>query len=152
MNLIWLHPRDGEPYSRVHAFLSERIGRVEQGTTLAVCNGSALVAAVAYGGFRKDRGVIEMSAAADGPWITRPVLKEAFGYPFGQLGCQAVVLRAETSNAKVRKLAQALGFRRYEIPRLRGRDKPEAIFVLGDDEWRAGRFSQPFWSRSDHPA
>ena len=142
MNLVWLHPRDGDAYRAVHAFVEARTGPVESGTTLAVVRGGKLAGAVLFGGYRPERGVVEISAAADDPkWLTRTVMREAFGYAFDQLKCQAVALRADVTNDRVQHLAAGLGFNRYEIPRLRGKDKPEAIYILGDDDWHNSRFN-----------
>ena len=64
----------------------------------------------------------------------------AFEYAFNGLRCQLVVMRVAPENERMCRIATAFGFKRYDIPRLRGRDKAEAIFTLGDDEWRGGRF------------
>ena len=49
-------------------------------------------------------------------------------------------MRVDPANKRMSRIAEAFGFKRYDIPRLRGRHKAEAIFTLGDDEWRAGKF------------
>ena len=132
--MIWLH--GGDPGYRVaHGFLEDRIGHpLGEGTILAVQKGAAL-----FNNWHPEAGVIELHAAGRG-WLTRRVLLELFSYPFRQLGCQAVVMRADPANDAVTRIAEPYGFRRYEIPRLRGRDKAEAIYVLGDDEWAANGF------------
>jgi len=88
-----------------------------------------------------ESGVIEMSAASANPraW-TRTVMREAFGYAFDLAGNQMVVIRCAPENERVRRFWRALGAEEYEIPRLRGRDKPEVIMTLTDDAWRASKF------------
>lgn len=99
------------------------------------------VAGVVFHNWDADAGVIEMSSASDDArWLSRPVLAEMFGYAFDQMGCQAVVLRVDPGNARMDRIARAYGFKRYDIPRIRGRDKSEVIYVLGDDAWRANGF------------
>jgi len=102
--------------------------------------GNALGAAI-YQNYDPEHGVIELSAAAASPrWLSRKVLREMFSYPFDQLGCQAVAMRCDTDNSRLARIFTAYGFKRYDIPRLRGRDKGEAIYVLADDDWRANGF------------
>ncbi len=108
---------------------------------MAVANGSEIIGACLFHNWDADAGVVELTSASLSPkWLTRPVLREMFAYPFEQLGCQAVVLRVDPDNTRMCRIASAFGFKRYDIPRLRGRNKAEALFILGDDDWRGGRF------------
>ena len=110
-------------------------------TILAVTKGENVVGIVAFHNYDAHAGVMEMSAAAETPrWLSRKVLAEMFGYVFEECGCQAAVLRCDPKDKRMERIATAYGFKRYEIPRLRGRDKSEAIYVLGDDEWRANGY------------
>lgn len=110
-------------------------------TLLAVNIGDSLGAVVVFQNYDADNGIMEISAAAqDGRWLKRSVIREVFEYVFDQCKCQAAVLRCDAEDATMNKLARGLGFRCYEVPRLRGRNKAEAIHVLGDDEYRSGRF------------
>lgn len=111
------------------------------GAAMGVLSDQGPVGAVVFHGYQPNEGVIEMSAAGD-HWLSRPVLREIFAYVFGQLGCQAVVMRVDPENKRMCRIASAFGFQRYDIPRLRGRHKAEAVFVLGDDEYRASRFAR----------
>ena len=102
--------------------------------------GEALGAAI-FQNYNPDHGTIEISAAAVSPkWLSRSVLREMFEYPFGQLACQAVVLRCDPGDNRLGRIFTAYGFERYDIPRLRGRDRAEAVYILADDVWRANGF------------
>lgn len=103
-------------------------------------DGAAKGAAI-FQNYDKFNGTIEISAASIATrWLSRGILHEMFAYPFNQLGCQAVILRCADTDKRMARILPAYGFNRYDIPRLRGRDKPEAIYVLGDDEWHANGF------------
>lgn len=109
----------------------------------AVVDGGEVVAAVVYNNWDPDAGVIEISAASKNRrWLTRPVLKALFEYPFIECQCQAVVLRVADDNTHMHRIAKAYGFEHYIIPRLRGRDANENVFVLSDDAWKSNRFNR----------
>lgn len=112
-----------------------------KGTVMAVADGPEIIGACLFHNWDVDAGVIELtSASLSAKWLTRPVLREMFGYAFDELKCQAVVLRVDPDNTRMCRIASAFGFKRHDIPRLRGRNKAEALFILGDDDWRGGRF------------
>lgn len=141
MSVAWLQ-RGSDDFAKVEAFISRKIFGTAQAmlgdTAMVSMNaaGDALGAAL-FQNFYRSFGTIEISAAAVSPrWLSRSVLFEMFTYPFDQLGCQAVILRCDPENAVMQRIATAYGFERYEIPRLRGRDKAETIHVLADDVWR----------------
>lgn len=145
--ILWTHPSDGANYRVLTEFIAQRIWgdarQLEQGTVMAVLDDGNLLGACLFHNWNRASGVIELTAAsASARWLNRPVLREIFGYAFDQLQCQAVVMRVAPENTRMCRIASAFGFKRYDIPRLRGRDKAEAVFVLGDDDWRTGRFSQ----------
>lgn len=134
-----------ELYAALERFVSERVwGKFRefgQGRARAIVENGTVIAAVIFNNYDEDAGVIEISAASDSRrWLTRPVLKEIFDYPFNGLGCQAVVARGDSRNSAVARIFPAYGFKRYDIPRLRGRDTVEAIYVLTDDDWRKSKF------------
>lgn len=141
MTRIWLHPRDGAAYEAVARFLADRIGAEvagwQTGTIMAVAKGDRIVAAVLFHNWQPRHGVIEVSGASDDRgWLSRAVLFDLFDYAFNQMGAQAVVARMDADRPLGRRF-EAYGFRRYDIPRLRGRDKAETVMVLGNDEWTA---------------
>jgi len=138
---IWLHPRDGAAYEAVARFLADRIGEWPNGwqigTILAIARGDEIVAAVLFHNWQPGHGVIEVSGASDDKrWLSRAVMFDLFDYAFNQMGAQAVLARMDADRPLGRRF-EAYGFRRYDIPRLRGRDKAEAVLVLSDDEWAA---------------
>lgn len=113
------------------------------GTVMAVTEGNRIVGACLFHNWQPDEGVIELTSASLSPrWLNRPVLQAMFDYAFNRLRCQAAVMRVDPDNTRMCRIATAFGFKRYDIPRLRGRNKAEALFILGDDEWRGGKFYQ----------
>lgn len=105
--------------------------------TIAVTAGPAVVL---FHNWDPGAGVVEITAASDSKrWLTRPVLLELFSYPFDRLGCQAVVARMAPERPLARMFT-AYGFKRYDLPRLRGRNEGEAVLILGDDDWRSNGF------------
>lgn len=144
MTRIWLHPRDGGAYEAVARFLADRIGEYpngwQVGTIMAVAKDDRIVAAVLFHNWQPRNGVIEISGASDdGRWLSRALLFDLFDYAFNQMGAQAVVACMDAGRPLTR-IFEAYGFRRYDIPRLRGRDKAETVMVLGDDDWKANGF------------
>lgn len=130
-------------------YVSERVwgGYREfgQGTAMLVLDDKNVIAVMIHHNLDRGAGVIEISGAADSArWLTKPVLWELFAYPFKQLQCQAVVMRVDPENSRLDRILKAYGFARYDIPRLRGRNKPEAVYVLGDDAWRANGFHKEY--------
>lgn len=144
LHRVWLHPRDGAAYGAILEFLASRTGGPlaggEIGTICAFVKNGAVVAAVLFHNWQPQAGVIEISAASDDKrWLSRAALLDLFGYAFDQMGAQAVMARMDAANP-VTRVFSAYGFKRYEIPRLRGKNKAEVVMVLGDDEWKANGF------------
>lgn len=110
-------------------------------TTMGVFDDSQLVAVILYNNFQPEAGVIEIHGAGISPrWLTRPVLRGMFEYPFMQLGCQNVIMRVSDRDRRLLRILKAYGFKHVTIPRLRGRDEGERIFWLTDDAWKANGF------------
>lgn len=144
MTPVWVN-RGETAFDQIAAFISERIwgkARTMPGDTiLGVLTGRALAAGVIFQNYSKDHGTIELSAASDSKrWLTRPILFDMHDYVFNQLGCQAAITRIDPDNTRLARIFSAYGYKRYDIPRLRGRNKAETIFVLGDDDWQANGF------------
>ena len=77
---------------------------------LGVIEGETLVAGVIYERFN---GVhLECSIAADlgSGWASRQTLKHLFGYPYVQLGCEAITVLVPATNLASLNLATKLGF------------------------------------------
>lgn len=81
-----------------------------------------------------------MSAAGGDGWLTRPVLRAMHGYIFTTAACRLAVMQVSERNFKMRRIAQAYGYRETVVPRLRGPQEAECILTLADEEWRASRF------------
>lgn len=146
MTPIWLHRGMGAPFEAAERFVASRVGNVEDrfagDTALAVIDKrGGLVACIIYHNYSPANGVMEFSGAAVTPrWLTKPVLHEMFAYPFEQVGCQTVVARVSANDDRLGRMLPAYGFTSYRLPRLRGRDEDEILYVLHDDVWRANGF------------
>ena len=144
--LDWVMADEGDAlYAPLVEFITTRIWGsprdMTDGTVMAITESNQVIGACLFHNWQPDEGVVELtSASVSARWLTRPVLNRMFEYAFKGLRCQLVVMRVDPENERMCRIATAFGFKRYDIPRLRGRDKAEAIFTLGDDEWRGGRF------------
>ncbi|HEV7321589.1 MAG TPA: GNAT family N-acetyltransferase [Ensifer sp.] len=142
MRLLWGGEGDPAANQVIADFVSAHIPGCSRGfadfTTMGVLDNAALVAGVVYHNYAPEAGVIELSAASTSKrWLTRPVLRAMFGYPFDEIGCQMIVLRVSERNAGMIAIAERFGFSPHRIPRLRGRDEAEILFTLTDNAWRA---------------
>lgn len=114
-----------------------------QATTMGVFNDKKLIACMIYHNYDRKAGVVEISgAASDRRWLRKYVLHEMFSAPFTDMGCQCVVMRVspKPEQRHIRRMLTSYGFTEHRIPRLRGRDEDECVFVLTDDAWRANGF------------
>lgn len=111
--------------------------------TLAIFEDGELIAGMVYHNFEPDAGVIEISGAGTSKrWLTRETLRKMFAYPFEEIGVQSVVMRVDPEDTALRRMLTAYGFELYVIPRLRGRDKAENVFLLTDDAWASNKFNR----------
>lgn len=109
--------------------------------TMGVFDDANLIAVILYNNFQPEAGVIEFHGAGTTPrWLSRPVLKAMFEYPFEQLGCQMVVTRNSERHTRLLRILTAYGFDHVLIPRLRGRDEGERIYWLTEEAWRSNGF------------
>lgn len=107
-----------------------------------VMDGDRLLGVVIYHNWDPEAGVIEMSGATtDSRWLARPVLRRMFEYPFLECHCQLVVMRVSENNKRLHRILAAYGFQAYRLPRLRGREEDEIVFLLTDDAWRTNKFN-----------
>lgn len=110
---------------------------------MAVVEDETLIAGIIFHNYEPDSQVIEISAASTSSrWLTRQTLRKMFAYPFEECDCQAVVLRCDPEDAHLRRMLTAYGFKMYVLPRLRGRDKDENVFILTDDAWASNKFQR----------
>lgn len=145
MNIVWAGANNPQTNEALANWCAARIGLPRPFgapyTTMGVFDGEKIVASIVYNNWQPEAGVIEFHGAGITPrWLTRPVLKAMFDYPFEQLGCQMVVTRNSARNKRLHRQLEAFGFDQVFIPRLRGRDEGECIFWLSDDDWRANGF------------
>lgn len=147
MNMIWGSEREPDLNGYLWRWASMQLFGGLDGfgpcTTMGVFAGPELIAVVVYHNMCRRSMVMELSAASLSPrWLTRPVLKEMFEYPFLQLGCQMVVLRVSEKDKRLARILTAYGFESYTIRRLRGRNEDEIVYTLTDDDWRNNRFQR----------
>lgn len=150
IEVYWAGSTEPDVAAGIARFVASHIPGGERGLDGKVCMGviqtgdqPKLIAGVVYHNYNPEAGVIELSAASTSRlWLTRPVLKAMFSYPFEQIGCQMAVLRVSERNPAMVSIALRYGFKSHLIPRLRGRDEAEHILTLTDDDWRANRFNQ----------
>ncbi len=110
---------------------------------IAVTHGGDLAAGLVYHNYDPDAEVIEISGASwINGWLTRSVLKVMYGYPFIDCGCQAVVQRVPDEDKAQHSMLKRFGAKRYRIPRLRGRDKAENVYITTREAWETNKFSR----------
>lgn len=126
-NIIW--PGKGRDFGNCQA--------------MAVMDGDQLIAGVIFHNYEPDSGVIEISTGSTSKrWLTRETLRVMFAMPFVDWGLQAVVLRVSDHDKPMHRMLKAYGFDHYRIPRLRGRDEAENVFVLTDEAWAGNKFNR----------
>jgi len=146
--ITWAIAKDGKEISLLSRWVADRIwpGKNRdfgncQG--MAVIDGENLIGGAIYHNYEEDSGVVEISAASTSPrWLTKETLRVMFQVPFRDWGCQAVVLRVSDEDEALHSILDRYGFERFRIPRLRGRDRAENVFVLTDDAWAANKFNR----------
>lgn len=110
---------------------------------MAVIEDETLIAGMIYHNFEPDAGVVEISGAGTSKrWLTKETLRVMFQIPFKDWGCQAVIMRVSDHDPALHSILKRYGFERYVIPRLRGRDENENVFVLTDEAWKNNRFNR----------
>lgn len=110
---------------------------------IAVMEGDKLAAGLIYHNYDPDAHVIEISGAAwVKGWLTRDVLKVMYGYPFIDCDCQAIIQRVSDDDHAQHRMLKAHGAERYRIPRLRGVDAAENIFVTTREAWASNKFNR----------
>ena len=110
---------------------------------IAVVDGDELAAGLVYHNYDEDAKVIEISGAAwMKGWLTRDVLKAMYGFPFENLKCQAVIQRVSDRDKAQHRMLKAYGAEHYIIPRLRGENEAENIFVTTREAWQSNKFNK----------
>jgi RimJ/RimL family protein N-acetyltransferase len=103
-----------------------------------------LVAGLVYSHYDPQAGHLEISGAAlpGRPWATRETLRIMHAFPFGQCGCQMVVMRVAASDERLLRQLRALGYELIGVPRLFGRDRDGMLCYLTDDAWKANKITR----------
>jgi hypothetical protein len=110
---------------------------------IAVIEDGNLIAGMIYHNWEPSAGVMEISGAGiTKRWLTRQTLRAMFSYPFNECDCQAVVMRVSDHDKPLHRMLMSYGFETYRIPRLRGRNEAENIFVLTDNAWKGNKFNR----------
>lgn len=143
MNTVYAGAQSPELNELIGGFVASVIGLgrgFEKFATMGVFNGDTLIAGSVYHNWQPEAGVVEISSASISKrWLTKPVIRAMFAFPFDHLDCQLVVLRVSQRNHVMCEIAERFGFQAYPIPRLRGRDETEIIFTLTAEQWREHR-------------
>lgn len=85
--------------------------------------------ALLYTNWRGDS--IEVAAAGESGWFTRPVARAMFAYPFNQLKCHSLVAFTERQNKLTRDLLKRLGFQELAVIESgRGRRSDKMLYVI----------------------
>lgn len=110
-------------------------------------DGKSVLGVMLFHNWDADAGVIEFSGSSVTPrWLCKASLSGMFSYMFDELGCQMVFTRNDPGNAKgsrgLQRMLSSYGFERIILPRMRGRDKDEALHTLTVEAWRNNGFSR----------
>jgi hypothetical protein len=146
MRLVWVHRSNGDVFTAVEAFVATRIWgghRKLSGDTAAVFVDAKdnMAGAVFFQNYDSETGVIELTGASVSPrFLTRKTLYELYSYAFNTLKCQTAMQVARADDDHQAGLLPRYGFKRFDVPRLKGRNTDAAIYVLHDDVWRANGF------------
>lgn len=162
MNVLWFSEFDNPHLNRQFAaWVSIKLFGHPRGfgpcATMVVFDDDKPIGVMVYHGWQREAGVIEISGAAiDKRWLTRHTLREMFRVPFENMGVQTVAMRvsADKRQEHLHRMLKAYGFKRHLLPRLRGRDEDEYVFLLHDDNWKASKFNgvRPRKRQVDHHA
>ncbi|ACT57606.1 hypothetical protein Q7M76_05095 [Candidatus Liberibacter asiaticus] len=128
-------------------FVAKRIKDCSSGwdrfVSMGILKSNFLVAGIIYHNYCPISRVIELSGASDcKSWLSRSVLKEIYSYPWNQLCCQAVIHRIPDEDYPQHRMLTSLGGIRYRIPRLRGRNAAENIYVITHEAWMHNKINR----------
>jgi RimJ/RimL family protein N-acetyltransferase len=146
-DIVWAGSRDPTLNKAMADWAARHIWGGSQTFGNCVCmgvmeNGSP-IACIVYHNWNPLAEIIEFSGASiDSRWLTRPVLKAMFDYPFIDLKCQMVITRNSAGNTRLHRQLTSYGLKRHLIPRGRGRFEDEVVFTLTDDDWRSNKFNR----------
>jgi RimJ/RimL family protein N-acetyltransferase len=137
------HRSDAEIIRFVERNMGDNFRSFQNSAAIGVELDGELIAGVVYSNFMPESGVVEMSVFANNPrWLSRRTLTIFFAFPFDdpRMNCQMVLLRVSERNARMRRLAQGIGFTEFRIPRLLGRDEDGMIYTMTVEQWRSSKY------------
>lgn len=138
--ILWAHHSEGVFYAALQDFIAVRVfGETKdmgKGTILAVQRSGKIIGAVLFHNYQKAFGTVEISGAGHDGWMTRGVLREMADYAFRQLKCQTIAMRCDPDDARMTRMARVAGFKRTDIPNMRGPGRPEAFYTLNVADWK----------------
>ncbi|AHA27858.1 hypothetical protein [Candidatus Liberibacter americanus] len=147
MDIIWGGVKTPAINQAIANFVGKRIKNCAEGwnnfVSIGFLENNLLLAGVIYHNYCPIANVIELSGASDTKhWLTRKSLKEIYNYPWNELNCQAVVQRVPDEDFAQHRMLAFLGAIRYHIPRLRGRDAAENIYVMTHESWMNNKINK----------
>lgn len=127
----------------VAQWVAQRLGvTFKDAEAIGISVNGKLAGGVVYHDFRKNYRSIQMSAAADGPWLTKGGLGILFHYPFVQLGCQSVYACVAKDNQHARDFVVKVGFKPAGLLRKGFGSVDAVLYDMLAEECR--------WTRSSH--
>ncbi|MBL0848965.1 MAG: hypothetical protein EU981_02580 [Candidatus Liberibacter ctenarytainae] len=147
MEIIWGGARAPKVNYFIADFVAKRIKNCENGwdkfVSLGFLKDESLIAGVIYHNYCPTAQVIELSGASDDKrWLTSKSIKQIYHYPWNELKCQAVVNRVPDEDLPQHRMLASLGAIRHHIPRLRGRNAAENIYVMTYEAWMSNKITQ----------
>jgi RimJ/RimL family protein N-acetyltransferase len=130
----------------VERFVAERVPGCPDGfgasRSVGIIDGDGhLVAGWSWHGWNPHAGTIEFSGAAITPrWLTRSILNRLFAYAFDEIGCQMILTRNSITNTRLHRQLDDLGFTRFDVPRMFGRDEDGVFWTLTDTVWKQSKY------------
>ena len=116
---------------------------LEDGVAMGVWIDQILVAGVVFSNYNQlpHGSFIELSVASDSArWLTRPVLREIFTYPFEVLNVTRLQTLCHRNNRRARKLTRGLGFKQEGIARRAWDGRSDAVLhSMTVNDWRKMR-------------
>lgn len=137
-----------EQYKAICSYVGYKVWGSDLGFTDGTAMGvfdenNRLQCGIIFHNYDQRAETLEISGAGETPrWLTRSVLWEMFNYPFNVCQCQAVFMRVDPADMRLRRILTSYGFDYYELPRMRGRNTNEGVYILTDDRWRSNGFHQ----------